>query len=44
MISYDNMTKHELKRIDYIEHAALDYNCRYLQHIGVQMVKDDVYD
>jgi CDP-paratose 2-epimerase len=41
VISYDNMTKYEL-RIDYIEHAARDYNWRYLQHIGVQMVKEDV--
>jgi len=44
VISYDNMTKYELKRIDYIEEGARDYNWHYLQSIGVQMVKEDICD
>ena len=44
VILYDNMTKYEVNRIDYIDHATWDYNWRYLQHIGVQMMKEDVCD
>lgn len=42
VISYDNMTKHELKRTGYIVDEARDYNWNYLENMGVQMVKGDV--
>jgi len=42
--SYDNMTKHELKRTGFATKAARDFNWKYLLGIGVKMVKADVRD
>lgn len=44
VISYDNMTKHELKRTGYMADEARDYNWNYLKSIGVKLVKADVRD
>ncbi len=44
VISYDNMTKHELKRTGFAADAARDYNWDYLKNIGVELVKADVRD
>ena len=42
VISYDNMTKYELKRTGYGTEATRSYNWDYLKSIGVQMVKGDI--
>lgn len=42
VISYDNMTKHELMRTGYNVNKARDYNWNYLKKIGVALVKGDV--
>ena len=42
--SYDNMTKHELKRTGFATDLARDYNWNYLKGLGVTMVKADVRD
>ncbi len=44
VISYDNMTKHELKRTGYMADEARDYNWNYLKSIGVKLEKADVRD
>lgn len=44
VISFDNMTKHELARTGYAADAARDYNWNLLQRLGVTMVKGDVRD
>ena len=44
VISYDNMTKHELKRTGYMADEARDYNWNYLKSIGITLVKADVRD
>ena len=44
VISYDNMTKHELKRTGLATEAARNYNWNYLKTIGVNMVKADIRD
>jgi CDP-paratose 2-epimerase len=42
VISYDNMTKYELKRTGFQTDAARDYNLKYLKRLGVKMVRADV--
>jgi CDP-paratose 2-epimerase len=42
VISYDNMTKHELKRTGFATEAARNYNRDYLKSLGVRMVKADI--
>lgn len=42
VISYDNMTKHELKRTGFATDLARDYNWNYLKDLGVKMVKADI--
>lgn len=42
VISYDNMTKHELKRTGFAAEGARDYNWNYLKGLGVTMVKADI--
>jgi len=42
VISYDNMTKHELMRTGYATKEARNYNWNYLKKIGVKMLKADV--
>ena len=42
VISYDNMTKHELQRTGLATEAARDYNWNYLRKLGVRMIKGDV--
>jgi len=44
VIAYDNMTKYELKRIDYISEAARDYNWNLLNKLGVKTIKGDIRD
>ena len=44
VISYDNMTKHELKRTGFAADAARDHNWNYLKNLGVTLVKADVRD
>ncbi len=42
VISYDNMTKHELERTDFATEAARNYNWDYLKNLGVKLVKADI--
>lgn len=42
VISYDNMTKHELKRTGFAVEKARNYNSDYLKKIGVTIVKADI--
>lgn len=42
VISYDNMTKHELNRTGFGVEKARDYNWNYLQNLGVELVKADI--
>lgn len=44
VVSYDNMTKHELARTGYATDEARAYNWDLLESIGVQMVKGDIRD
>lgn len=44
VISYDNMTKHELTRTGFAAEAARDFNWNYLEKLGVEMVLADVAD
>lgn len=42
VVSYDNMTKHELKRTGLATAEARDYNWNFLKDLGVNMVKADI--
>lgn len=42
VISYDNMTKHELERTGFAADAARNYNWDYLKKMGIKMVKADI--
>lgn len=44
VISYDNMTKHELTRTGFASDAARKYNWTYLKKLGVKLIKADVRD
>ncbi|MBW2044758.1 MAG: NAD-dependent epimerase/dehydratase family protein [Deltaproteobacteria bacterium] len=42
VVSYDNMTKHELMRTGFAVEEARDYNWNYLGNLGVKTVRADV--
>ncbi len=42
VVSYDSMTKYELKRTGYGTEATRDFNWNYLKNLGVTMVKGDI--
>lgn len=42
VVSYDSMTKYELKRTGYGTDATRDFNWNYLKALGVTMVKGDI--
>ena len=42
VVSFDNMTKYELKRTGYGTDATRDFNWDYLKGLGVEMVKGDI--
>lgn len=42
VISYDNLTKHELMRTGYNVSRARDYNWNYLKRLGVKLVIADI--
>ncbi len=42
VISYDNMTKHELKRTGFAAEEARNHNWDYLKSLGVKMVRADI--
>lgn len=42
VISYDNMTKHELIRTGYNVEKARNYNWEYLKKLGVELIKADI--
>lgn len=42
VISYDNMTKHELMRTGYNVERARNHNWNYLKNLGVRLIKADV--
>ena len=44
VISYDNMTKHELNRTGFAVESARDHNWNVLSDLGVTMVKADIRD
>lgn len=44
VIAYDSMTKYELTRTGYATDATRDYNWRFLEGIGVILLKKDVRD
>jgi CDP-paratose 2-epimerase len=44
VISYDNMTKYEIKRTGFQAENARNYNWDYLNRLGVEMIKADVRD
>jgi len=44
VISFDNMTKHELMRTGYGTDTARDYNWNFLKKLGVNLIKGDIRD
>ena len=42
VVSYDNMTKHELERTGFATESARDYNWNLLSDMGARMVKADI--
>jgi len=44
VLSYDNMTKHELKRTGFATDEARNHNWNYLNSIGVELVRADIRD
>jgi CDP-paratose 2-epimerase len=42
VISYDNMTKHELERTGFATEVARNYNRDYLKNLDVKLVKADI--
>lgn len=44
VISYDNMTKHELERTGFATEEARDYNRKFLESMGVKIVIADIRD
>ncbi len=44
VVSFDNMTKHELGRTGYATEKARDYNWNFLSNLGVEMVLGDICD
>ena len=44
VIAYDNMTKYELNRTGYSAEKAREYNMKFLEKLGVTVVKQDIRD
>jgi len=44
VIAYDNLTKYELGRTGYAIERARQYNCDYLEDLGVQIAEEDIRD
>ncbi|MCL5410983.1 MAG: NAD-dependent epimerase/dehydratase family protein [Patescibacteria group bacterium] len=44
VIAYDNLTKFELRRTGYSTESARFHNVRYLEKLGVEIVKEDIRD
>jgi len=44
VISFDNMSKHELMRTGYATDAARNYNWNFLEKLGVNLIKGDIRD
>ncbi|MBM3296535.1 MAG: NAD-dependent epimerase/dehydratase family protein [Candidatus Aminicenantes bacterium] len=44
VVSYDNMTKHELARTGFVADEARRHNWNYLKKLGVKLVKADIRD
>ncbi|MEW6184247.1 MAG: NAD-dependent epimerase/dehydratase family protein [Thermodesulfobacteriota bacterium] len=42
VISFDNMTKHEMERTGFAAESARNFNWDFLQTIGVSLVKEDI--
>ncbi|MFH1762200.1 MAG: NAD-dependent epimerase/dehydratase family protein [bacterium] len=42
VVSFDSMTKYELGRTGYAVDGARDYNWKFLENLGVKMVKADI--
>ena len=42
VVAFDNLTKYELSRINYITEGARNYNWNLLKGMGVEMVKGDI--
>ncbi len=42
VVAYDNLTKHELERTGFAAETARNYNLRFLEGLGVKVVKADV--
>lgn len=42
VISYDNMTKHELERTGFAAEESRNYNWNYLENLGVKLIKADI--
>ncbi|MBN2161221.1 MAG: NAD-dependent epimerase/dehydratase family protein [Spirochaetes bacterium] len=42
VISYDNMTKHELKRTGFAAEEARNHNWNFLKNLGVKLVRADI--
>ncbi|KPJ88890.1 MAG: nucleoside-diphosphate sugar epimerase, partial [Spirochaetes bacterium DG_61] len=42
VIAYDNMTKYELNRTGYSAEKAREYNMKFLEKLGVTVVKQDI--
>lgn len=42
VVSYDNLTKHEIERTGFAAEKARSYNWNYLKGIGVNLIKADV--
>jgi len=44
VVSYDNLTKHELARTGFAQKAARSHNWDYLKKLGVKLIKADIRD
>ncbi len=44
VISFDNMTKHEINRTGYTSESVRNYNWHFLEKLGVTMIKEDIRD
>jgi CDP-paratose 2-epimerase len=42
VVSYDNLTKHEMQRTGFAAEAARNYNWNYLKKLGVDLIKADI--
>jgi CDP-paratose 2-epimerase len=44
VIAYDNLTRYELGRTGYAVERARQYNCDYLDDLGIQIAEEDIRD